>query len=292
MRSLAFSLCLAFTLATSAYAQVVPVADAGPDVTVPCSSPDGATVELHAVADPNSPEAPNLTYAWSAPGVEFSPPDGVNTVAVFPVGTTVVTLTVTFTDPDTAEQTQAQDEVTVTVGDNTPPMISACADPDLLWPPNHKLVPVHVGVTAFDVCDTQPDVQLLSITNSQADNGNGSGNTSDDIQGAEPGTDDVDFLLRAERSGQDKSGRTYRATYRATDGSGNFSDAVATVFVPHDRGHDGVAEGCGDSSSSLPKEIKQAQKATKKLSKQELKLAKKNAKLANKAFKAAVRAAH
>jgi hypothetical protein len=49
------------------------------------------------------------------------------------------------------------------------------------------------------------------------------------------GTDDRAFALRAERgTGQGSTGRVYTITYRATDTSGNASDATATVTVPTD----------------------------------------------------------
>jgi hypothetical protein len=55
------------------------------------------------------------------------------------------------------------------------------------------------------------------------------------IQDAELGTDDRRFALRAERSGNGP-GRTYTAVYTATDESGNFTNALTTIVVPHDQG--------------------------------------------------------
>ena len=55
-----------------------------------------------------------------------------------------------------------------------------------------------------------------------------------DIEGAEFGTDDRQFSLRAERSGGE-GGRVYTITYRARDAAGNTATATATVTVPHDR---------------------------------------------------------
>jgi hypothetical protein len=48
------------------------------------------------------------------------------------------------------------------------------------------------------------------------------------------GTYDLDFELRAERSGKG-DGREYTATYTATDTSGNVVSASATVTVPHNQ---------------------------------------------------------
>jgi hypothetical protein len=63
----------------------------------------------------------------------------------------------------------------------------------------------------------------------------GDGHTSDDVQGASFGTDDREFLLRAERTGRG-TGRIYTVTYEATDASGNLTDATAEVTVSHDQG--------------------------------------------------------
>ena len=60
----------------------------------------------------------------------------------------------------------------------------------------------------------------------EPDNGPGDGNTDNDIQEADPGTDDRNFLLRSERSGNG-DGRVYTIAYSVTDCSGNSTPAVA-----------------------------------------------------------------
>ena len=57
--------------------------------------------------------------------------------------------------------------------------------------------------------------------------------STDDVGGAQPGTDDREFSLAAKREGTNMAGRTYTVTYSATDGSGNKATASATVTVPH-----------------------------------------------------------
>ena len=86
-------------------------------------------------------------------------------------------------------------------------------------------------MTTSDACDDKPAIRLVSITSNEAVNAGGSGNTSPDIQGAAFGTDDRQFLLRAERSGQG-AGRVYTITYEAKDGSGNATTSAVTVTVP------------------------------------------------------------
>jgi hypothetical protein len=122
----------------------------------------------------------------------------------------------------------------VTVADTTAPQISVTLSPEILWPPNHRLVPVTATVAVTDRCDPAVAFQLVSIASNEPDNGGGDGDTIGDIQGATVGTPDTSFLLRAERSGRG-TGRIYTIVYRAADGSGNSSLATAFVRVPHNR---------------------------------------------------------
>jgi hypothetical protein len=113
--------------------------------------------------------------------------------------------------------------------DATPPELYAEASPKRLWPPNHKLVQVLTTVSVTDAEDPNPTVKLPSITCED------DCKPAEDIVGADLGTDDREFELRAERRGSAR-GRTYTITYSATDATGNESRAVATVVVPHDQG--------------------------------------------------------
>jgi serine/threonine protein kinase len=69
------------------------------------------------------------------------------------------------------------------------------------------------GIGVSDVCDRNPKITLVSITSNEPGAGQ-------DIQGAVLGTDDRNFLLRAQRNGTG-TGRVYTVRYRATDASGN-----------------------------------------------------------------------
>src|SRR5262245_54507919 len=196
-------------VAGTARAQVV--ADAGDDITAACT--DGAAdVTLDGLGSTvNGASAaldPNTDFLWEATGIDFSDETSPTPSAEFPLGTTTVTLTVTFTDPVTLIQTVSQDTVDVSVTDTTPPTLALVPDPPSLWPPNHKLVDVRVRVIVDDACDPDPDVALTSLTSDEPDNGLGDGDTVDDIQNDELGTDDRRFSLRAERSGTG-DGRTY-----------------------------------------------------------------------------------
>ena len=122
----------------------------------------------------------------------------------------------------------------VEVVDTASPTLSLRAAPSTLWPTDHKLVPVHVEIGASDRCDAHPRVVLEGVTSNEPDEGRGDGDKAHDIQAADPGTADADFLLRAERMGQGR-GRIYTAVYRVTDASGNAVVQRTEVGVPHDQ---------------------------------------------------------
>ena len=128
---------------------------------------------------------------------------------------------------------QSDEDVTeVEVVDTTAPELSLSASPTVLWPPNHNLIPVTLTVVATDVCDPDLTLRLVSIASNEGDLADGSGHTSPDVQGAEFGTDDRQFLLRAERTGGG-SGRVYTITYEAEDADGNVTQRQVTVTAPH-----------------------------------------------------------
>jgi FtsP/CotA-like multicopper oxidase with cupredoxin domain len=205
-----------------------PIASAGPDQVLECANPTGTSTLLDGSAS-SDPDMDMLTYLWAAPGVSFDDATSATPTGLFPQGDTTVTLTVSdgeFSDSD---------DVVVSVVDTTPPAISVLLDPDHLWPPNHKMVTINANVTVTDSCDASPAWRLDYVTSDEPDNGNGDGDTVNDIQNADLGTADTQFDLRAERSGQG-NGRTYTAGYTALDADANEAAAVATVEVAHDNG--------------------------------------------------------
>ncbi|MGM0878290.1 MAG: hypothetical protein ACQEWV_27195 [Bacillota bacterium] len=72
---------------------------------------------------------------------------------------------------------------------------------------------------------------MVSIVSNQQD-GKGDGNTTQDIQGAEFGTPDTNFLVRAERSGS--GDRVFTVTYKAIDNAGNSVTTSQDIVVKHD----------------------------------------------------------
>ena len=114
--------------------------------------------------------------------------------------------------------------------DKTPPTMNCKASPNVLWPPNHKLVTIATNVLVSDSLSGPAGFALLSLTNNEPDSGMG------DIQGWLLGEPSVNGQLRAERLGTGM-GRVYTFVYRGTDQAGNAATCVPTVIVPHDQGH-------------------------------------------------------
>jgi hypothetical protein len=260
--------------AAPAAAQVVVVAEAGEVPPLECSATDGSPVTLDGTASTvdgvMASIVPGTAFLWEAVGVEFDDETAVTPNADFPLGTTLVTLTATHTDPVSDVETSDQDTVEIVRRDTTPPTLTVLSDPMILWPPNHKLHEVEFDLMVMDNCDPDPLVTLVSVASSEPDNDTGDGNTVDDIQEVELGTADRVFLLRAERKGNG-SGREYRVIYDVTDASGNSTPDEVEVLVPHDKGDlksaKAAERAAKSASKDAAKQAKQAAKASKKAAK-------------------------
>ncbi len=127
-------------------------------------------------------------------------------------------------------------------GCNTAPdCLGATADPSLLWPPNHKFVPITITVTDSD--GDPVTVTVTSIYQDEEVKSKSSGNTSPDGKGVGTSTAEV----RAERNGDPKTpgdGRVYYIGFDATDGT-DVCSGVVRVGVPHDQGQHNVPIGGG-----------------------------------------------
>jgi Tol biopolymer transport system component len=187
----------------------------------------------------------NTLGGWSGDltvvaGVTASDPDGDPVTLIndapsfFVLGVTTVTWTATDTSGNTTTDTQQ-----VTVIDTTAPELSLSVSPTMLWPPNHKMIPIGLTATASDVGDPNPIVELVIVQSSEGENIDTFdpafdvtevvGKKGNDIQLV-----DGQLFLRAERSGN-SDGRVYSITYQATDASGNSTSATVTVEVPHNQ---------------------------------------------------------
>jgi hypothetical protein len=120
-------------------------------------------------------------------------------------------------------------QTSVVVVDTKAPTLSLTVSPTVLWPPDHRLVPIAISSGATDVCDPHPVVSC-SVTSNDTDR---------ERRG------DVDIVWRngrlflaAERQEDGQRDRVYTISCKATDASGNASVKTATVVVPHDQGRD------------------------------------------------------
>ena len=190
-----------------------PTIAAPTDVTAECISPAGTPVDL------GTPSVSDVCD--TGPMVSNDAP------ALFPLGTTFVTWTAT--DASGNDNSAAQ---SVMIEDTTPPQFTTLAlSPTVLWPANHKMVTIDATIAVEDICDAALQVRLVSISNNQPDDGLGDGATEADIQGAAFGTDDRQFQLRAERSGE-AGPRVYTVVYEVEDASGNTTQGSVEVVVP------------------------------------------------------------
>jgi PKD domain-containing protein len=200
-----------------------PIARAGAErPVVECTSTDGAVVSLDASAS-SDPDGDALDYAWAADGIAFGDATSPTPTAAFPLGTTTVSLTVT----DGLES--STDEVSVTVVDTSPPEVTLSAQPSTLWPPNGRMVDVHLVVRVIDRCDPMASFVLVSISS----NGVSARSRDADLHDADFGSSDTEFLLRATRNGGNLE-RRYVIAYEGRDRFANASIVTTEISVPHD----------------------------------------------------------
>ena len=125
-------------------------------------------------------------------------------------------------------------DLTIESGNQPPDCSVAAPSVDLIWPPNHKFVPIDiVGVT-------DPDGDPISITidsiyQDEPVDTYGDGRFTPDGQGVGTSTAEV----RAERSGTKAvpgNGRVYHIGFTADDSYGGMCSGTVSVGVPHDQG--------------------------------------------------------
>jgi len=223
-----------------------PVADAGNDEDVECASFDGAVVRLDGSASSDADSTPGtnddiVRFEWFE---NFELPDeeplgeGEILDVSLALGRHLITLRVT----DTAGES-ATDDVIKEVVDTVAPDFAVSVAPEMLWPPNGRMVEITTAANASDVCG-QTRVTLTAI---EVADGGVITEAPADSRGAEAGSPDLSFELRAKRAGQGK-GRVYRIEYAAEDPSGNRSTDQAHVTVPHDQGSRGKSPARGGKS--------------------------------------------
>ncbi|MEO8433389.1 MAG: HYR domain-containing protein [Pyrinomonadaceae bacterium] len=205
--------------------QVITVVDnTPPGLTVPPDSSVFANSVCQAVI-PNVVTGSSATDNCGPVTITQSPAAGTS------VGLGAHTITVTATD---GAGNDTDNTVTFTVIDNTLPTITLSGNVITLWPPDHKYDTVQVSdlvVAASDNCDASVNlssVYISKVTSDEIENGNGDGNTFNDIVIA---ADCRSVQLRAERGGSG-NGRVYTITFKVADASGNVATVTAKVTVP------------------------------------------------------------
>ncbi|MEJ2195936.1 MAG: PKD domain-containing protein [Ignavibacteriaceae bacterium] len=212
-----------------------PIADAGENQTVDCDGTDGTEVTLDGTGS-FDPDGDELTYSWTWDGGSAA---GPTPTIVLPQGTTTITLVVNDGTVDSEP-----DEVDITVEDDTPPGIIISTEILTLWPANHMYQSIHLNdfdIEVIDGCDDNvgfDDLLITSVSSDEEENGNGDGNTVDDMVLV----DCQEVKLRKERSGNG-NGRVYSINVAVNDNAGNTATATCYVTVPHNKQADAIDDG-------------------------------------------------
>jgi hypothetical protein len=188
------------------------------DTVPPVITVEDVTVEC---AGPMTPVSPRVSAVDDVDGPV--PVTCVPGSADYPVGSTTNNCSASDSSNNTAHAS-----FVVTVRDTASPQLALTPSPAVLWPPNHKLVPIALG-QATDACDPNPAI-VCDVTSNEPPDSTGDGTTASDIV-----WDQGQLYLRAERKGNG-SGRVYTITCTSTDSSGNQTTQTATVRVPHSQG--------------------------------------------------------
>jgi hypothetical protein len=165
--------------------------------------------------------------------------DGKPLTDPYPAGTTTITWKATDSSGNTATCTQ-----TVTVTDATNPVITLNGQPHEMWPPNHSYHTFNVTdfvASASDSCDASVNVTkvyIVKVTSDEVENGNGDGNTSNDIVIA---ANCKSVQLRSEREGSG-DGRVYTIFFAVKDAAGNTATATTKVTVPKSQNGNGAVD--------------------------------------------------
>jgi hypothetical protein len=161
--------------------------------------------------------------------------DADNVVTVTNPGECTDPETITFTATATACDAEVSASDAATFTPNQPPVCTeAYANPALLWPANHKFVPISIlGVT-----DPDGDAVTFTIDSIYQDepvDTYGDGSFTPDGMGV----GETMAYVRAERAGTKKvpgDGRVYHIGFTAEDGNGGSCTGEVLVGVPHDQG--------------------------------------------------------
>jgi hypothetical protein len=158
-------------------------------------------------------------------------PTGVGAAPRLAVGSHALTLTV-----DDSVNPAMQCEVAVEVVDTQAPRLAPVASTNILWPPNHRMVPVVIQANASDA-GGGPVFLTAEISSSEDPDKGGDGHTIRDYTTPviDQMTGTISFELRAERVGRGE-GRVYSIEITATDAASNQTRAIVEIRAPKSRG--------------------------------------------------------
>ena len=130
--------------------------------------------------------------------------------------------------------------------DGTPPEITLIDDPIVLWPPDHKYHTIDLADFIVSVIDNKfgdlfAEVVIISVSSDEPENGEGDGNTYDDIVIIDAQT----VKLRAERQGN-KDGRVYTINFQVSDPLDNTASASFQIHVPTNKKDTAVDSGAAE----------------------------------------------
>jgi Putative Ig domain/Bacterial Ig domain len=195
------------------------------------------------------PDFDSLTYTWeqtAGPAVTlvYSPGDTGHVMPMFVTPWVSAHTDVKFklTVSDFPGSTSSAYVTVKILNWNQPPDVTnAHADVPVLWPPDHKMIQVHIlGVTD---AQNNASITINSVTQDERTNGLGDGDTPVD---AVIGGDSV--LLRAERSGQG-NGRVYKVCFTAADPERSVNGCF-NVMVPKSKKTDVAIDSGGNYDST------------------------------------------
>jgi hypothetical protein len=204
--------------------------------------PDAPTMRASAIT---SVQPPVNGWYHTDPTITFGADENLSGIAEITAPITVTTeganQTVTGFAVDRAGNRSEDARVTVNVDKTAPQMTCAISGGAIVWPPNHKMVPVAFTVSVKDavsgVATSGPNgakFRLISAESNEPANGKADGNTNPDLEGWALGTADTAGQVRAERAGTG-TGRVYTFVYEAWDNAGNRATCGVNVAVPHDQ---------------------------------------------------------
>ncbi|MCI0694203.1 PKD domain-containing protein [candidate division KSB1 bacterium] len=211
-----------------------PVADAGADQNVECTSPVETLVTLDGSAS-TDPDNDQLTYTWWENGSMIAgPTNNATSQMTLALGSHTIKLTV-----DDGKGGTGTDEVIINVVDTTPPTITLLA-PLTLWPANRKYNTISVTqcvASVSDACGGSIPASQVKIAAVSSDEPVDALDHDIVIAGDCQSVD-----LRADRDKQG-NGRVYTIELTVTDLSGNVATASYTVAVPASNNQAAVDDG-------------------------------------------------